>query len=347
MSEALSTLLERALAARAPLREAWAADPLGPTDAWRLFHGAVEGRPGLTVDRYGPLVLVQTFREALEPGELGNIEALVERELTGVEVLCWNHRGAEPAETPDPGPLAEQPLLCREQGLRFLVQPRHKGQDPWLFLDFRAGRRAVRQRVAELGAAPSVLNLFSYTCTAGVAAVAGGAGEAWNVDHAESALDVGKDNFSIHRSSQDGEQRPDKKAFQLVKADVIPTLRQLAGLKVRGRAARRRYPRFEPRRFDLVILDPPTFSKGPFGAVDLVRDYPSLFKPALLATRSGGALLATNHVSTVDLDDWLDVLRRCAEKAGRPLQDVEVIVPDPDFPSPDGRHPLKLAWCRV
>lgn len=347
MSGDLEKSLHEALAARAPLREAWAADPLGPTDAFRLFHGAVEGRPGLTVDRYGPLVLVQSFREPPEAEELGLIEAFIEAGLEGVEVFCWRHRGPERVETPHPGPLAEQPLLCREQGLRYLVQARHRGQDPWLFLDFRAGRRAVRERVAGLATAPTVLNLFSYTCTAGVSAMAGGATEVWNVDFAESALEVGKDNFSIHRSSQPGGQRPAKKAFQLVKADVIPTLRQLAGLKLRGRAARRRYKRFEPRRFDLVILDPPTFSKGPFGAVDLVRDYPALFKPALLATRSGGALLATNHVASVDLEDWLSGLRRCAEKAGRPLQDIEVIAPDGDFPSPDGRHPLKMAWCRV
>ena len=96
-----------------------------------------------------------------------------------------------------------------------------------------------------------------------------------------------------------------------------------------------------------MVLDPPTFSKGPFGAVDLVRDYQGLFKPALMATSPGGAILATNHVSTVDMEDWLESLRRCATKAGRPLVDIEVITPDPDFPSPDGKHPLKMAWCRV
>ena len=61
----------------------------------------------------------------------------------------------------------------------------------------------------------------------------------------------------------------------------------------------------------------------------------------------GGVVLAVNHVASVDMDEWLDVLDRCATKAGRPLADVSVLAPEADFPSPDGRHPLKMALARV
>ena len=67
----------------------------------------------------------------------------------------------------------------------------------------------------------------------------------------------------------------------------------------------------------------------------------------VLATAPGGQVLATNHVPHVALEDWLDVLRRCAMKAGRPLGEVEVLPPEADFPSPDGRPPLKVALCEV
>ena len=103
----------------------------------------------------------------------------------------------------------------------------------------------------------------------------------------------------------------------------------------------------EPRTFDLVFLDPPAWAKGPFGAVDLERDYPALFKPALIATAPGGAVIATNHVASVDLDAWIGVLRRSAEKSGRPLAGIETIAPDEDFPARDGRPPLKIAVCRA
>jgi len=97
-----------------------------------------------------------------------------------------------------------------------------------------------------------------------------------------------------------------------------------------------------------VFLDPPTWAKSSFGAVDIAGDYPSLFKPAVLIARpEGGKILATNHLASVELNAWLDVLKRCAAKAGRPLKSVEVIQPEKDFPSFDGRHPLKIAVCEV
>ncbi len=352
MSEVLESLLSTALDSR----EGWLAElqshPGGPTTAFRLFHGSTEGRPGLTVDRYGDTVLVQTFREPLTVEEFAQIEAFATSERAAAHLsesthVVWNHRGKPAAETPEPPASAHHPSVIREHGLGYLFQARHKGRDPWLYLDFRAGRRAIAERAA----GKRVLNLFSYTCGASVAALAGGAKEAWSVDFAESALTVGKDNVGLNRkliieAGADGAPSP-KRRHRVEKADVIPTLRQLAGLKVKGRGARRRYPRFDARRFDLVILDPPTFARTPFGAVDLVRDYPSLFKPAVLATAKRGSLLATNHVAKVDLDDWLDVLRRCAAKAGRPIADIEVISPDPDFPSPDDKPPLKMAWCQL
>ena len=99
--------------------------------------------------------------------------------------------------------------------------------------------------------------------------------------------------------------------------------------------------------FDLVILDPPAWSKGPFGAVDVERDYASLFKPALLATASGGTILATNHVAKVEIETWIESLKRCADKAGRPLRSIEHIAIESDFPSLDGKPPLKIAVCET
>ncbi len=115
----------------------------------------------------------------------------------------------------------------------------------------------------------------------------------------------------------------------------------------RGVPAPSNYPRLKPRQFDLVILDPPRWAKSPFGTVDLIRDYPSVFKPALLATAPGGRLLCTNNVAQVKRDDWLDQLRRSATKAGRPIKAIDLIEPEEDFPSFDGQPPLKMAVLEV
>lgn len=150
------------------------------TDSVRLYHGATEGRPGLAVDRYGPLLLVQTWQAPLDEGELDGIADAVA------------------AVIPD---------------------------------------------------------------LAGIAAAGNGA-SVLNVDFAASALEIARRNADANDLSMD-----------MLQADVIPAVRQLAGLPVKGRGARRkRFARLSPRRFDLVVLDPPTWATSAFGAVDIVRD---------------------------------------------------------------------------
>jgi len=326
--ERLLDLVERAVDSRRELAARLAAEG---TDSLRLFHGAAEGREGLAIDRYGPLVLVQSFREPFDDAhQRSELEALLSRRLPGIEELAFVDR----AEDSVPG--AESPEhVCRELGTAFLVRAHHRGKDPWLFLDLRGGRRALRA----LSAGRSVLNLFAYTCAAGVSAAAAGAEEVWNVDFAKSALEIGR------RNAERNGIGPER--FRLLQEDCFPVLRQLAGLPVKGRGSQRPYLRVEPRTFDAVFLDPPAWSAGPFGAVDVVRDYPSLFKPALLATAPGGVLITTNHAHQVAGEEWVAVLERTAAKAGRALQGIELLGPEADFPSRDGRPPLKIAVCHA
>lgn len=329
----LADLVNAAIARREALLSALHAEG---TTCYRVLHGATEGAPGLAVDRYGPVLLVQTWRDPLGDAELDGIAAAAERALGPGLVPVWNHRprgGAIPYERFAPCPI--DAAEGRELGLAYDVRPRHRGRDPLLFLDLRVGRRRVR----DASAGRRVLNLFAYTCGVGVAALAGGATRVLNVDFADSALRVGRDNAARNGLSE---------GFETLREDVLPSIRQLAGLPPGGRRGRRpRFTRLDPEAYDLVVLDPPRWATSAFGAVDLVRDYATLFKPAVLATAPGGHLLATNQVASVDRDDWLDGLRRTAAKAGRPLGDVEVLAPEADFPSPDGRPPLKIAWIEV
>jgi 23S rRNA (cytosine1962-C5)-methyltransferase len=325
-----------ALARRATLLPQLAAES---TDCVRLLHGIVEGAPGTAIDRYGPILLVQTWREPLGDGELDAF-AEIARAALGVDLTpCWNHRGEGPGGSARADAALEAPI-GHELGIAYDVRPRHRGQDPLLFLDLRAGRRWMKAHAHE----KRVLNLFAYTCGIGVAALAGGAREVVNVDFARSTLAVGEAHAA--RLIADPEERAAR--FATITDDVIPVVRQFAGLGMPTRGKRARpFTRRAPRQFDLVVLDPPRWAKGDFGAVDVVRDYASLFKPALLATAPGGTVLATNHVPEVAREDWLASLERCAAKAGRPLVALETITPEDDFPSPDGRHPLKIALATV
>ncbi|MDG6402903.1 SAM-dependent methyltransferase, partial [Pseudomonas quasicaspiana] len=75
--------------------------------------------------------------------------------------------------------------------------------------------------------------------------------------------------------------------------------------------------------------------------VDLLRDYQSLLKPALLTTADNGVLICCNNLAKVSMDDWREQVLRCATKIGRPVRDWQVMPPAADFPSMDNQPPLK------
>jgi 23S rRNA (cytosine1962-C5)-methyltransferase len=311
------------------------------TNAYRLFHGSVEGRPGLTVDRYGELLLVQSFHEAVVPSELDAIQSFYATAMPDL-VTLYNDRSQPNSRIANTLPADQQdaallPRVAQELGVSYRIQARHDGQDPWLFLDLRAGRRYVMQHIA----GKSLLNLFAYTCGVGIAAAKAGARFVVNVDFAESSLNVGRENAHLN----DLPVRP-----RFIKSDAFAALRQFAGIgqptRVRGKAMPE-FPKLEPQQFDMVFLDPPRYAKSAFGVVDLVNDYSALFKPALLCTAEGGTLICCNNVAAVERDAWLAQLARSAVKAGRPIRDVQWIAPEVDFPSPDNKPPLKMVALQV
>ena len=352
------------------------------TDCYRLFHGTVEGvegiesiegvaglssgrqdaenpASGVTVDRYGPQLIIQSFHRSLAEAEVEAIVAEVGNAL-GAELLPFYHDrqqsqrdGSAKRSLSD---VPDQQAVCSELGVNYRTRGVHRGIDPLLFLDLRVGRRYIQQQAAGL----SVLNLFAYTCGVGVAAAKAGADRVVNVDFARSSLAVGRENAELNAL---GDQ------IEFIQSDFFPAARQLAGLPVkfrqtagrnlgRGRHAGRgkrsnrstppkSFPKMEPCQFDLVFLDPPRWAKSPYGTVDLIRDYPSVLKPSLLATKPGGRLICSNNVAQVDAIEWLDQIKRSAAKAGRPVKAVEWLTPEADFPSFDGNHPLKLVVLEV
>lgn len=314
------------------------------TNAYRLFHGTNEGVSGLTVDRYGELLLVQSFHQSTPESDLQLIKDVYSELLTYPYVFVYNDRSSANSRYSNRLPEhekeeANRTFVFQELGVNYSVTARHKGQDPHLFLDFRAARRYVLANSQQR----DVLNLFSYTCGMGVCAGVGGANHVVNVDFAASSLAIGAENARLNQL--------DDSTIEFVHSDFFTAARQMAGLPVAMRRGRQshmpKYQKMQPRQFDLVVLDPPKWAKSPFGTVDLVRDYASVFKPALLCTQQGGTLLCANNVAQVDLNEWIDLLQRSAKKAGRPLKNIDVLTPESDFPSRDARFPLKMAVLEV
>jgi 23S rRNA (cytosine1962-C5)-methyltransferase len=293
------------------------------------------------VDRYGDLLLVQSFHRSLPLSELAELEDFYAGALPGLAAV-YNDRSRPNSRIvnklpPERLAAAEAPRLARELGVSYRIRGRHAGQDPWLFLDLRAARRRVMREAA----GKSLLNVFAYTCGVGVAAAKAGANCVVNVDFSRSSLAVGEENARLNDLSA---------PMDFVPSDAFAALRQLCGLGqsrvVRGRKLPP-FPRLEPRRFDLVFLDPPRYARSPFGVVDIVDDYPAVFKPALLCAAEGGTVICCNNAAPVEREAWLGQLERSARKAGRPIRETEWIMPESDFPSTDGRPPLKVALLRL
>ena len=338
MQDPLTELLQAALTARQPLIARLHEED---TNAYRLFNGSSEKRPGLTVDRYGDLLLIQTFHKPLDGDERVAIENFYAAAVPGLTTI-YNDRSHANSRVANPLPTdmlsaARKPREIREMGVRYVIQARHAGQDPWLFLDIRVGRRRIMQEAS----GKSLLNLFAYTCGLGVAAARAGAAHVVNIDFAESNLRVGKENARLN-------DLPIRLRF--IHSDAFAAMRQIGGVGqptvVRGKRMPA-FPKLDRRGFDLVFLDPPRHAKSQFGVVDIVKDYAALMKLALLCTTEGGTLICCNNAAEISREVWADQLARCAAKTGRKIREMEWIIPEEDFPSHDGQPPLKIALLRV
>lgn len=170
---------------------------------------------------------------------------------------------------------ARPEVVALERGVPFLLRP---GADlsTGLFSDARPLRAWVREH-APLGG--RVLNTFAYTCGFGLNAALGGAGTVKNVDLSRKVLGWGQQNYALS-----GLTAPDS---DFLYGDVFEWL---------GRLARR------GDRFELVILDPPSFARGRGGVWRSERDYARLAALAVGVTAPGGQVLAvTNHAGLTGL----------------------------------------------
>lgn len=206
-------------------------------------------------------------------------------------------------------------LVVSEGGLRVKVEL-GAGLSTGLFVDQRDNRRRVR----ELAPGREVLNLFAYTCSFSVAAALGGARRVTSVDTAARALERGVDNFRLNGLD------PEPHGF--VREDAVKFLE---------RAARRN------TRYDLVVLDPPSFATRERAKVlSVARDYGELARLALSVLRPSGALLAvTNHRKT-SAAALRRILLDGAAELGLACQQAKILPAGLDCPDgPSGPEPSK------
>lgn len=307
------------------------------TDAFRLVHGAADAEPGWFVERLGDWLLSESGGTDLPPDRVARLLGWVEAEgARGAfhKSLDRQVRRREPGEAAPRLVLGEGSpgeFFVRENGLRFALAL-DRGYSYGLFLDQRDNRRRLlRDHVAAGFPAPlaesrekRLLNLFAYTCAFSVAAVPAG-WQTTSLDLSRKYLDWGRANLS-HNSIEPAGQ-------DFIHGDAFDWL---------GRFARRE------RRFELIILDPPTFSGGKQGAFRAEADYPRLVAAASAVLSPGGVLLASTNAGGLAPGDFCGLIEEALQRAGRRILARHYAPQPPDFPiCREQPGHLKTLWLKV
>ncbi|ANA41302.1 SAM-dependent methyltransferase [Geobacter anodireducens] len=297
--------------------------PLEETDAYRLVNGEGDGLPGITVDRYGDYLMVQLYCGGWRP----HLPELT-RVLAGALKPAGIYEKTRPRNTREleavsdtkrygrllAGAAAPPRLAVRENGLTFLVEL-ERGLNTGLFLDQRANRGQLMARTA----GKRVLNLFAYTGAFSVAAAAGGASRVTSVDASPTYTDWAKAHFEANRLNP--------KRHEFIVGDCMDTLAELA---------RRQ------ERFDIVLMDPPSFSTTSKSRFTTRGGTSDLVAASLPLLAEGGLLITSSNHQKVDVADYLKELRRGALQAGSTVRVISLAGQPEDFPYPvtfpEGRY---------
>lgn len=266
MRPRMHDLLTAALAKRAPLFTT-------QTNALRLVDGGGDALPGVTLEAYADHWLLAT--------PAATLPAALSAWLRQQGHACYwkrldQHQKCSPVH--NCGPEQSAPFLIRENGLHFEISFQ-TGYSQGIFLDQRANRAEVRRRLQR---GQRLLNTFAYTGAFSVAAASAGA-QTTSLDLSQPYLDWAKRNFS-HNSL-------DPAAHHFCKGDTFHWLRRFAK---------------QGRKFDAIILDPPTFSRDEQGKIFRVeRDFGALAALALdILAPAGWLLCCTNcrGLATTDFE---------------------------------------------
>lgn len=294
------------------------------TTAFRLVNEEGDALPGLAVDVYGEHLVAQLYvsEEWEVPGRRDRLlDALDALGFDGVylklrpkqaNVLVDTRREDLAPRAPVRGTAAPDEIVVHEEGVPFGIRL-GDGLSTGIFLDQRLNRRAVRETAR--GAA--VANLFAYTCAFSVVAAVGGARRTVSVDAALAALERGRAGFRLA-----GLELGRDHSF--VGEDAFTWL---------AKAAKKE------ERFDLVIVDPPSYSSTKKRRFVAESDYDELVALAAAVVAPGGRILACCNHRGMARQKLRRLVHEGARAAGREVVQLKDLPDAPDFPGAGGRDP--------
>jgi len=297
------------------------------TSAYRLIHAESDRLPGLIVDRYNDILVMQILSAGIERWreeitdiliKMVNPNGIYERSDVAVRGL----EGLEERVGLLYRKIPQRPVLINENGIKFKVDLMG-GQKTGFYLDQRDNRQFCR----EIAQGKSVLNCFSYTGGFTAYALAGGAESVLSIDSSEEAIHLAKENVLLNQGSLEN--------CEWIVGDVFEELRTL---------------RDGGRQFDLVILDPPKFAPTASQAKQAARGYKDINLYGFKLLKPGGTLMTFSCSGGIDEPFFQKIVADAALDAEVDAQILYRLSQSPDHPThlafPEGTY-LKGLVVRI
>ena len=283
----------------------------------RLIFGEADMFPGLTVDRYNDLLVTQTLSLGIEMRkqmlfellikilrEMGQeIRGLYERNDVRIRLLEGMEEGKHWFATdlcPEPGAVTTEIV---ENGIEYTVDVEN-GQKTGFFLDQKYNRQAI----AKIAKGKHVLDCFTHTGSFALNAGLAGASHVLGVDASELGVAQARENAALNGLSD---------RVEFLCADVFALLPEL---EAKG------------QKFDLVILDPPAFTKSRASVKKAVTGYREINLRAMKLIRDGGFLATCSCSHFVDYELFTQTIGQAARNVHKRLRQVEYRTQAPDHP---------------
>lgn len=297
--------------------------PKTDTTGYRAVFGEADGIPGLVIDRYADTVvfqlgvagldiwreeIVEIISRVFGPRLIVERSDLPSRKEEGLSDAKGIHYGVDSG-------LAK----FTENGVKFLADPVN-GQKTGFFLDQKDLRLALLRRFSKGKAA---LNLFSYTGSASVCAMLGGAKSVHNVDDSALAMETGREVAALNGVAESAMTWEKADAFKWLGAKTSP-------------------------EYDLVIMDPPALIKSSKDIEGGKKAYHFINRAAMRLTKDGGIFITSSCSAALSTDDFSHILRRSARQAGVTLYPIGSFRQSDDHPPsiffPEGAYLKSFAF---
>jgi len=276
------------------------------TNCFRLIHGEGDGLPGLIIDVYNGVAVMQAHTVGMYLDRQLIAGAIKESLLDSVHSIYYKSQSTLPIKTEHEYLLGMGvvPHVITEHGNKFYVDW-EEGQKTGFFLDQRENRKLL----GEMSKGASVLNTFCYTGGFSVYALNAGAKLVHSVDASEKAIDLTRKNIELNGF--------DSKLHECFAIDTFDFLKD------------------KKDKYDLIILDPPAFAKHKDSRHQAMKGYQRLNAEAMRAIKPNGIIFTFSCSQVVDKQLFYDTVVSAGLQAGRDIKVLQHL-------GQPGDHPVSL-----